>query len=321
MSTSKRSGSALLTVLWLTAALSAIGLAVANGVRAETQRTETTIDDTRAYFVARGAVERAALHIQWRYFATPDGRPVYYAWGAPFIDMDFPDATARVEVIPETAKLNLNFTPPEVFFQLLRNLGVGDDKAADIARAIVDWRTSTDPMHPSPFDSFYLSQSPSFLPLHASFQESEELLLVKGITPELYYGAGLGNSRTGLRDCLSVYGALGSVDVNMAQPATMMALGMPQEAVSALVKNRAANPILDMKRFETVLSLLGPAGTHLRFGGLSMFTLRATVRLRRPDGQLSDLRRSVAALVKFRFPGNKENLLPGYEVLRWYDRS
>src|SRR5271168_4862414 len=60
-----RRGSALLMVLWLTAALSAIGLAVANHVRAETERTETNVDDARSYFVARGAIERAALHILW----------------------------------------------------------------------------------------------------------------------------------------------------------------------------------------------------------------------------------------------------------------
>ena len=35
-----------------------------------------------------------------------------------------------------------------------------------------------------------------------------------------------------------------------------------------------------------------------------MFTLRATARIRQPDGKLSDLRRTVGALVKFYFPGN-----------------
>ncbi len=60
-----QSGSALLMVLWLTAALAAIGLAVASNVRGETERTQTSVDDARSYFEARGGIERAALHILW----------------------------------------------------------------------------------------------------------------------------------------------------------------------------------------------------------------------------------------------------------------
>jgi hypothetical protein len=51
-----------------------------------------------------------------------------------------------------------------------------------------------------------------------------------------------------------------------------------------------------------------------------MFTLRATARLKQPDGKLSDLRRTVAALVQFTFPGNTKNKAPGYQVIRWFER-
>src|SRR5437763_8424658 len=39
-----RRGSALLTVLWISAALAAVGFALANTVRGETERTSTTVD-------------------------------------------------------------------------------------------------------------------------------------------------------------------------------------------------------------------------------------------------------------------------------------
>src|SRR5580700_9336534 len=87
-----KKGSALLMVLWLTAALAAIGLAVANNVRGETERTETSVDDAKSYFAARGAIDRAALHILWgrRYF-TEDRRPMYYVAGAPSMELAFPE--------------------------------------------------------------------------------------------------------------------------------------------------------------------------------------------------------------------------------------
>src|SRR5579863_6903081 len=220
-------GSALLIVLWLTAALAAVGLAVANNVRGETERTETNVDDARSYFIARGAIERAALHLLWgRQFFTEDGRPIYYINGSPSMELAFPSADVHVDVIPETSKLSLDQSRPEDILRLLLALGTPEDRATEIMAAIVDWRTPVDPLHPSPFDSFYLSQSPSFMARHTSFQENEELLLVKGMTAELYYGSSLDNSHAGLRDCVSVYGSGGAVDINTAQPATLQAVGL-----------------------------------------------------------------------------------------------
>jgi len=313
---SKRSsnGSALLMVLWLTAALSAVGLAVANNVRAETERTETNVDNARSYFVARGAIERAALHILWgRQYFTEDGLPIYYVTGSPSMDLTFPSADVHVDVIPENSKLSLNGSRPEDILRLLLALGTPEDRATEITTAIVDWRSPADPMHPSPFDSFYLGQSPSFMARHASFQENEELLLVKGMTAELYYGSSLASNHAGLRDCLSVYGTTGAVDINTAQPATLQAIGLAPADADTIAASRAQHPVLNNKELADIAQSLGPAGFRLQIGGKTMFTLRATARLRQPDGKLSDLRRTVGALVKIYFPGR-------FDVVRWFDR-
>jgi len=318
---SARKGSALLMVLWLTAALAAVGLAVANNVRGETERTETNVDDARSYFVARGAIERAALHVLWgRQFLNADGSPIYYVNGSPSMELAFPAADVHVDVIPEASKLSLNATRPEDIMRLLLALGTPEDRAAEITAAIVDWRTPVDQMHPSPFDGFYLSQSPSFMARHASFQENEELLLVKGMTAELYYGSSLDGTRAGLRDCLSVYGSTGAVDINTAQPATLQAVGLAPADAAAIASSRVQHPILDLRQLAQIAQSLGPAGNRLQIGGRTMFTLRATARLRQPDGKLSDLRRTVGALVKIYFPANPLNKPVGFDVVSWFDR-
>lgn len=317
-----KKGSALLMVLWLTAALSAVGLAVANNVRGETERTETNVDDTRSYFIARGAIERAALYMLWgKSYRTEAGLPLYYVYGSPAMDLTFPGAEVHVDVIPETAKLSANAARPEDLFRLLLALGVPEGQAAEITAAIVDWRTAADPMHPSPFDAFYLAQTPSFMGRHASFQEDEELLRVKGMTGELYYGSSLDNSRTALRDCLSVYGSSGAVDINSAQPATLQAVGLGAADAANIVKSRAVHPVLDYRELAAIAQSLGEVGNRLSVGGQTMFTLRATARLRQTDGKLSDLRRTVGALMKFWFPGNPFNKPAGFEVVRWYERA
>jgi len=308
-------------VLWLTAALSAVGIAVANNVRGETQRTETNLDDVRSYFAARGAIEQAALHMLWgRQYFGDNGMPMYYVNGNPSMNLSLPSAEVHVDIVPETAKLSVNASRPADILRLLMALGVPEDSANDLAAAIVDWRSPIDQMHPSFFDPYYLSQSPSFLARHASFQENEELLSIKGMTPELYYGSSLDSRRAGLRDCLSVYGTAGAVDVNTAQAATLVAVGLAPADAATLVRSRAAHPILDGKELGQLVQSLGPEGGRLRIGGLTMFTLRATARLRQPDGRLSDLRRTVGAFVKFYFPGDKGTKQPGFDVLRWYDR-
>jgi general secretion pathway protein K len=304
-------------VLWLTAALAAIGVTVASTVRGETERTQTSVDDARSWFEARGGIERAALHILWgRSYADQ----IYFETGQPAMDLAFPSAAVHVDIIPEASKLNLNTSPPDELSRLLVALGTPEDRAVAITEAIVDWRTPANPASASVFDSFYLSQSPSFLPRHASFRENEELLLVRGITSELYYGASLGTVQAGLRDCVSVYGTNGPVDINTAQPATLVAVGIPPADALAIVQRRRQRPIIDYKELAEIVQPLGTAGSRLRLGGQTMFTLRATARMRQPDGRLSDLRRTVGALVKFYLPNNTGKKPIGFEVVRWYDR-
>ncbi len=321
MRTSSERGSALLMVLWLTAALSAIGVAVASNVRGETERTSTAVDDAKSYFIARGAIERAALHMLWRGYADDAGRPIYFQIGQPRMDFDFPEAQATVEIIPATSKLNVNTIRPEDLLRLLTALQVQMADATEITSAILDWRAPLDPLHPSPFDSFYLGQTPSFLPRHASYQQDDELLLTKGMTPEIYYGDSLDNSHSGLRDCLSIYGTDYGIDINTAQPATLLALGISPEDVKAIVDRRTAQPYADFRDVEPVIQALGPVGQRLGLGGRSIYTLRATARLKRADGTLSDMRRSIAALLQINWPGNSRKLPTGFQVLRWFDRS
>src|SRR5260370_37932979 len=120
-----QTGSALLMVLWLSAALSAIAFTVANTVRAETERTSTSIDSLRAYYLATGAIDRALLYINWGAgFRKPDGTPKYFENPMPVLRFEFPSGTATAEIIPETAKLNVNRAPPRVPGNLLVALAV-----------------------------------------------------------------------------------------------------------------------------------------------------------------------------------------------------
>jgi len=297
----KRRGSALLMVLWLSAALSAIAFAMSVTVRGETARTATSMDELRSYYLASAGVQKATVELLW---TATQGAGLIPA-GTPSVDYDFPSGTAHVEIIPESAKLNVNKASFDQLLTLLTALGVEGGRATAIASGMVDWRSPASAG--SPFDAYYLSLTPSFQAPHASFQEIEEILSVRGVTPDIFYGtwvaAGNGDAgenplvrRPGLNDCLTVYGLMGSGDVNSA----LAVAGGSVAAPGALPGGGQA------------------IGVNIMTGGNAIVTFRSTARLRLPDGKFSDMRRTVGAQVKYVPFASAES---PYYVLRWYDTA
>jgi general secretion pathway protein K len=314
-------GTALLAVLWLSAALAAIAISLADTVRGEAERSATAVDGLRSQNLATGGLRRAILYMDWG--RTHPDVPRYKP-PMPFFVLDFPEGQAVVDIIPETAKFNINAALPEELFRLLLNLGVDPTRAQDITAAIVDWRAPPPPLSSTVFEDFYASRHPPYLAPHARFQDIEELLSVKGVTPDLFYGAwqpapeGAAQHlalRTGLAECLSVYGATSQFDVNNAAPAVLAAIGIPPPGVAALVQRRSVQPFIKQDDLAPFAQIAGAGFSRLRIGGFTIFTLRSTARLRLVNGQLSDMRRSVAAQVKFLQPGYDTS----YNILRWYD--
>lgn len=320
---SRRQGAALLAVLWLSAALSAIAFTMANTVRGEIERSSTDADGLKAYYLAEGAIDRTLMYMESASsFVGPDGKPRFQDESTRVLQLAFPTGVARVDYIPENSKLNVNSATPMELTNLMEVLGVDPNRAQGIVAAILDWRGGTPGGSFSEFDQYYLSLTPSFRARHASFQEIEELLVVRGITPDLFYGSytradggGL-VPHNGLRDCLSVYGSTGPLDVNTVTPEVMVAVGVAPETAAAIVALRKAAPIHDMGQ----IGAFGGGGNGMsRLGmiGGPIVTLRATAQLRLSNGQLSDLRRTVSALVKMVGP----DFNPPFHIMRWYDNA
>ena len=311
-------GSALLAVLWVSAALAAIAFSLSTTVRSEIDRTSTSVDSLRSYYLAAGGIHRATYEVLWS--AQNPGKRVLPRYTTS-IDYTFPSGVAHVEIIPEAAKLDVNRVLPEELYRLLVALGQEPERAREIALAIVDWRSPA--AAGSGLDQYYLALTPSFRARHASLEEIEELLSVKGITPDIFYGTYVPSdapegrqliARQGLIDCLSVFGSNDRIDANTASPAVLAAIGVPPDVISALVQRRQVAPLTEVQLGPF---LGGAGGGRLRVEGNSILTIRATARLALQNGQFSDARRTVSALVKY--------MPTGYDapvhILRWYDNA
>ena len=318
-------GGALLTVLWLVAALTAIAFSVATTVRTETERTSTHIEQVRAYYLATGALDRALLWMNWGSGARrEDGKPMFYEPGMSVLNMGFASGIASVEIIPESARLNVNRATPEEMGRLFMAMGLPPERAQVVVEGIVGWRSPQ--MGGSPLDAFYASMGPTFRPRHASFEQIEELMYVRGVTPDLFHGTWVrdGNGvlvrMPGLKDCLTVYGINDAYDINTTPAPVLAGLGLPGDVVAAIVQRRMVRPFVSQAELGAVLGQAGAAAGKLRIGGNSVYTLRSTATLRTQGAMgVSDVRRSAAMVVKFNNV-MKEDLTP-YWVLRWYDNA
>lgn len=310
-------GGALLSVMWLSAALTAIAFSIALSVRAEVERTENSLQGLRAEYLARAGLDRALNYMMYgpgpRW---PDGRPRFWEIGIPFFRFQFPAGDVVVELIPETSKLSVNDGKPEELLRLMVAMGLPPGQAQQIAMAIVDWRSPSP--QGSPFDALYLAATPSFRAPHASLQQIEELLSIQGVTPELYYGRfdrgpeGALIPRAGLSDCLSVFTPGAEADLNTVQPEVMLAAGAPPQAVELVRTMRRTMPITP-PQLPMIQEALGPAAGRFRLGGGNIWTVRATARLRQPDGSLSDLRRSASMVLELQSKFSPD----GFRILRW----
>src|ERR1700730_4920748 len=91
-------GAALLAVLWLTAALSAIAFTLANTVRGEIERSSTDADGLKAYYLAAGAIDRMLVYIEsGSDFLGPDGKPLFQADVTRVLQLNYPTGVVRAE--------------------------------------------------------------------------------------------------------------------------------------------------------------------------------------------------------------------------------
>lgn len=290
-----RRGSALLAVLWLSLALTAIAFALSRSVRTEFDRAAQNVESTRADFLAQAGIEAALLRIGGH------GPPGAFQPGQRFLYLALPGGPVEVEILGENGKLSLRNASPEALARLFTVCRIDPAQAAALAAQIVEVRGSG-----------ISGGSSSFPAPGASFVQLEELLRVPGLTPGILFGtyredrAGL--VRVGGLQPHLTFEQSGIVNVNYASPELLLAAGLSDPMVRTIEQIRRQRPLQigdpGMDALTATDSVI-----RLGLGGAAMaYTLRATARL--SNGRTT---RTVAAVVKYgvstQFP---------WEIVRWY---
>lgn len=300
-------GGALLAVLWLTTALSAIVFTLSWTVRSELERAGAALDGARAHFLAEGAIERFLLHLSWLQGSGPGSDPrVAFRPGQRRLRWNFPSGVVDLDITGENGKLDIYGTPPPVLARLFLALGIDEGRALQMAGGIAAMRQSAAPTN--------LSLGSSFSTAWPSFLQMEDLLKVPGVTPDVYYGwwerdrEGRLVERGGVSRHLTLIGG-NMINVNYASPAVLRAVGVPEGRLLELLQRREAGVIED---FYQQGGAAAAGSMQLGAGGSNAYTIRATAQL-----QDRPVRRTVTALIRF----GRNKTEPRLNVVRWYPTS
>jgi len=250
---SPEQGVALLAVLWLSVALTMIAMTTAYLVRTEASAVADHIDSERAEFLARGAVEAAVYAIN-RAGAAPlpdaeEPSPLQpFQRGQRWLRFQFQQGASLVEVVPENAKLNVNSAPPDQLAALLVLLGEPEAESRELAAAIADWRSPRRSTVSTPFDIFYAGLPQPYTARHATIEKLEELLAVKGMSRDLFFGrlrqtaAGAWKRTPPLADLVTTERSFGGVNINYAAYEVLRVLPGWDESLAAAVIEARSRP-------------------------------------------------------------------------------
>lgn len=132
--------------------------------------------------------------------------------------------------VDEERKINLNRADKIVLIRLLTNTAhLAEADATGLAEAIIDWRDlGNSQMTGFYSDSYYDNLPNPYIPKNAPFERLDELLLLKGMTLEIY------NS---LLSYATIYGD-GLVNINTAPEVVLVALGVNDVLAEKIVTVR-----------------------------------------------------------------------------------
>ena len=197
-------GVALILVLWVMVILVAIVGEFAYSMRTEINITRNFKEEEESYQLALAGIERAKLEIllaknaQYVYL-NEDGVLLFKKEKKvegkeedeiPERKGELGKGTFSYTLTDENGKLNINTAPPPQIRYIIDNSGVDITDVDTIIDSIIDW-IDADNLHMlnGAEDDYYESLEKPYSSKDGPFDSIYELLLVKGVTPEIFYGS------------------------------------------------------------------------------------------------------------------------------------
>ena len=122
-------------------------------------------------------------------------------WALDFPPFPLENGTLKLEISDENSKINLNafaneFTEQTRYYYMTQTFFTNMGLSRDFADIIHDWIDIDDSRMPYGAESgdYYMTLTPPYRAKNGPLDSIDELLMLKGMTPEIFYGLGGGNS-------------------------------------------------------------------------------------------------------------------------------
>ena len=335
-------GIALVMVLWVMAILSVVVLEFSFAMRTEVNITQNYKEELQLYGMAQGGVHRAIAELIYKHDPKvqqlrktltieeiPPDKKEWVTDGRSYF-LPFGQGTCEIKVMSEAGKVNINLVSESMLRKIITLLGLEGEMRDIVVDSILDWKDPDDFYRVNGAEnSYYQSLKESYYCKNAYFDSIEELLLVRGVSPALFYGGKVGKKeeagekmdQVGLKDIFSIYSPGVQIDINSAAPVVLrVALGIPMDISQKVVKAR------EEKTFDHQLDLLqrvpelkpffegDPEKQNFILYGRTIMTPYYTIESK-ANSKEGESVRSLKVIVKIDIK-EKE----GYKIIQWVDK-
>lgn len=312
-------GIALVIVLWIFVFLAVVAANFTLSVREEGWAALRYSEQTEGYYMALAGFQQALYSL----LVANEGPPQAGEQDEPseftgeeygvWLDGVLRNGAYRVRMVDEGGKVNLNRVDEQTLRRIFNNIAIEEPLVSILVDSIMDWRDPDDLHRASGAEKdYYLSLATPYTPKNGPFDTVEDLLWVKGVSPELYYGVRENATReVALRDIFTVDGRTTRVNLRTASAEVVHALlGIPLAQSRAFIASRSES---GSKTLSDMFGLLGLASgdqesREFSFAEPQIISIEAMGYA--PGSSLPHSLRGVVRLTR----GNR-----GYEIIRWQD--
>ena len=279
-------GIALLIVLWVMAILMVSVFSFSLMTRAETYGTLAFREAMEKKFLAESGMERGIMEIIYRSVNQSQtlvlaGKEVWKTDGTTYT-IETGGAGYVVRLTDESGKISLTGLTDAngiVLKNLLINRGTSPENADVIVDSILDWQDADDLHRLNGAESdYYMSLPNPYKAKNGDIETLEELILVKGITPDILYGA---DKMKGIIRYLTIYSKTGAINIKVAPKEVLAAIpGMNSDMVDQIIEFRQSAEINGLEDITNIVGANYPLmAPYISFGPGSspgVYTVEAT---------------------------------------------
>ncbi|MGD0326132.1 MAG: hypothetical protein ABSD45_20615 [Terriglobia bacterium] len=311
-------GVALLAVMSAVTVLILVALAFSGSVQIETRTAIYRKEATQAYALAEGGVQAVILEIAYPPSNDQQDKPRLWTKGQRLVRVPYEQGAALVEIVNETGKLDLNVAGRKELARLFEARGLDSAEAARLAAAINHWRSPAGPtdQESEALEDYY--RDAGYRPAHQRFGSLEEVLRVRGMSRDIFYGTAEFSREEGIQykygvgQDLTIYSGSTQVNVNYASEAVLLSVpDVDEDLAEPIVRERTNKPFTSLADVAQRLSTSLP-DQALPFLTTEPCKIYSIVSVGEVNG--SRVRRTIKAVVQVAPQGTAL-----HRIIAWYD--